>query len=171
MATVFHAWPYCRFIEILSNLRRKKLLKRNQGSNFLEGNFSNSNNVRALIQPRKEVNTSIIKDDFSSKTDPSIFASLEPLLSHQSSKTSWVFPALKSTSHFLPYATVSKIRFNFRCQLQLLSQIICLITVGVERRTISIDGNINWRLSIQNHLKPSITAKEEITPNILPEIP
>ena len=88
MATVFHAWPYCRFIEILSNLRRKKLLKRNQGSNFLEGNFSNSNNVRALIQPRKEVNTSIIKDDFSSKTDPSIFASLEPLLSHQSSKTS-----------------------------------------------------------------------------------
>ena len=88
MATVFHAWPYCRFIEILSNLRRKKLLKRNQGSNFLEGNFSNSNNVRALIQPRKEVNTSIIKDDFSSKTDPSIFASLEPLLSHHSSKTS-----------------------------------------------------------------------------------
>ena len=28
-ATVFHAWPYCRFIEIESNLRRKKLHRTN----------------------------------------------------------------------------------------------------------------------------------------------
>ena len=31
-ATVFHAWPYCRFIEIESNLRRKKLHRTNQSS-------------------------------------------------------------------------------------------------------------------------------------------
>ena len=44
-ATVFHAWPYGRFLEIHSNLRRKKLHRTNQGSNFLGGTLSNRNNV------------------------------------------------------------------------------------------------------------------------------
>ena len=39
MTTVFHAWPYGRFIGLQSNLRRKKLHKTNQGSNFLRGSF------------------------------------------------------------------------------------------------------------------------------------
>ena len=34
-SAVFHAWPYSRFIEIQSNLRRKKLHKTKQGTNFL----------------------------------------------------------------------------------------------------------------------------------------
>ena len=41
MTTVFHTWPYGRFIQ--SNLRRKKLHRTNQGSNFLGGSFSNRN--------------------------------------------------------------------------------------------------------------------------------
>ena len=54
MTTVFHTWPYGRFIEIESNLRGKKLHRTNQGSNFLGGIFSNRDNVRAPIQFRKE---------------------------------------------------------------------------------------------------------------------
>ena len=50
MTTVFHAWLYGRFIEIQSNLRRKKLHRTNQGSNFLGGSFSNRVNARAPIQ-------------------------------------------------------------------------------------------------------------------------
>ena len=50
MTTAFHATPYGRFIEIQSNLRRKKLDRTNHGSTFLEGNFCNRDNVRALIQ-------------------------------------------------------------------------------------------------------------------------
>ena len=44
MATAFHARRYCKFIEIKSNLRRKKL----------HSNFSNRDNVRAPIQLRRE---------------------------------------------------------------------------------------------------------------------
>ena len=50
MTTVFHTWPHGRFIEIQNNLRRKKLHRTNQGSNFLGGSFSNRGNVRAPIQ-------------------------------------------------------------------------------------------------------------------------
>ena len=50
MKIVFHAWPYGIFIEIQSNLRRKKLHRMNQSSNFLGGSFSNRDNVRAPIQ-------------------------------------------------------------------------------------------------------------------------
>ena len=54
MATVFHAWLYGIFIEIQSNLKGKKFHRMNQGSNFLGGSFSNRDNVRALIQFRRE---------------------------------------------------------------------------------------------------------------------
>ena len=72
MTTVFYTWPYGRFIEIQSNLRRKKLHRMNQVSNFLGGSFSNRDNVRAQIQFKEKVNPSILKDYFSSRTDPSI---------------------------------------------------------------------------------------------------
>ena len=42
-----------RFIEIQSNLMRKKLHRTNQGSNFLGGIFGNIDNVRAQIQFRR----------------------------------------------------------------------------------------------------------------------
>ena len=54
MTTVFHIWPYGRFIAIQSNLRRNKLHRTNQGSNFLGGSFSNRDNVRTPIQFRRE---------------------------------------------------------------------------------------------------------------------
>ena len=79
MATVFHTWQYGRFIEMQSNLRRKKLHRANQGSNFLAGIFSNRDNVRASIQFRRE-SLIILKDDFSSRTDPTIFTSIAQVL-------------------------------------------------------------------------------------------
>ena len=54
MTTVFHAWPCGRFVEIQSNLRRNKLHRTNQGSNFVGGSFSNKDNVRTPIQFRRE---------------------------------------------------------------------------------------------------------------------
>ena len=54
MTAVFHAWAYGRFIEIQSNLRRKKLHRMNQSSNFPGGSFSNRDNVRVPIQFRRE---------------------------------------------------------------------------------------------------------------------
>ena len=56
MITVFHACPYGRFIEIESNLRRKKLHRMNQGSNFLGGSFSNRDNVRPQSNLKEKVN-------------------------------------------------------------------------------------------------------------------
>ena len=41
MTTVYHGRLSGRFIEIKSNLTRKKLHRTNQGSNFLEDKFSN----------------------------------------------------------------------------------------------------------------------------------
>ena len=49
-------------------------------------NFSSRNNVRTQIQFRRERQPSILKDDFSSRTDPSIFTSIEPLLLDYSTK-------------------------------------------------------------------------------------
>ena len=54
MKAVFHIWLYGRFIEMQRNLRRKKLHRTNQGSNFLGGSFSNRDNVRVPIQFRRE---------------------------------------------------------------------------------------------------------------------
>ena len=54
MTTIFHTWPYGRFIEIQSNLRRKKLHRTNQGSNFFRGSFSHWDNLRVPIQFRRE---------------------------------------------------------------------------------------------------------------------
>ena len=80
MTTVFHARPYSRFIEIQSNHMRKKLHRANQSSNFLGGIFSNKDNARAPIQFRREGQPSILKDDFSSGTGPSVFTSIAPVL-------------------------------------------------------------------------------------------
>ena len=84
MTTVFHASPYSRFVKIQSNLRRKKLHRRNKGTNFLGCSFSNRDNVRAPIpfsNLEDKVNPSILKDDFSSWTDRSILSSIEQVLS------------------------------------------------------------------------------------------
>ena len=45
---------YDRFIEIQSNLRRRKLHRTNEDSNFIGDSFSNIDNVRASIQFSRE---------------------------------------------------------------------------------------------------------------------
>ena len=75
--------------------------KTNKSSNCLGGSFSNRDNVRASIQFGRENEPQHLKRwFFCSRTDPSIFTSIAPVLLHQSNKTNWVFPAL-------PQSTVS----------------------------------------------------------------
>ena len=55
MTTVFCAWLYGRFIEIQSNLKRKKLHRTNQDSNSLGGRISNRDrDLRGSVHFRKE---------------------------------------------------------------------------------------------------------------------
>ena len=56
-----------------SNLGRNELHKMNWGSNFHGGSFSNRDTVRAPIQFRRKSQSK--QDDFSLRTDPSIFTS------------------------------------------------------------------------------------------------
>ena len=88
MTAVFHAWTYGRFIEIQGNLRRKKIPRTNQRFNFLGGSFKNRDNVRAPIKFRRESQPSILKHDFLSRTEPSIFTSIVHVLLDQSNETS-----------------------------------------------------------------------------------
>ena len=69
--------------------------KEQQGSSFLVGSFGNRDNVTAPIQFRKRDSPSILKEDFSSRTDPSIFTSMAPELLNRSNGRGSVFPALK----------------------------------------------------------------------------
>ena len=73
MTALLHTWPYGRFIEIKSNLRRKKLHRTNQGSNFLGGSFSNRDNVRAPIQFRRKSQPQHLKRWFFLKNRPMHF--------------------------------------------------------------------------------------------------
>ena len=100
MTIVFHAWLYGRFIEIQSNLTGKKIPRMNQGSNFLGGSFGNKDNVRPQSNLEEKVNPSILKDNFSSRTDTSIFISIAPVLLDKLNKTSWVFLGLKSKNTY-----------------------------------------------------------------------
>ena len=98
--TVFHARLYVRFIEIQSNL-----IKQIEGIKtpiFLETALV----IEIMQEPqsnwKEKNNPSILKDDFSSRTNSCILTSIALVLLDWSNKTSWVFPALKSASHFLP---------------------------------------------------------------------
>ena len=89
------------------NFRGNKFHKRNQGSIFLGGNYSNRVNVRAPTQFTRKRQFHHVKRRFSSRTDTFIFTSITPVLLDQSNETSSVFTALKSTNHFLPQSMVS----------------------------------------------------------------
>ena len=80
MTTGFHVSLNGRFIEVERNTRRKELYRINQGYNFLGGSFNNRDNVRAQIQFKEKVNPSILKGNFSSRAEPSIFTSIAPVL-------------------------------------------------------------------------------------------
>ena len=52
----------------------------NQGSNFLRAGFSNRDNVRVPIQLTRESQPQHLQRWFSSRTDPSIFTPIKPVL-------------------------------------------------------------------------------------------
>ena len=70
MSRPFYTRLYDTFIKIQSNHRRNKLHRMNQGSNFLGGNFSNRDNVRAPIQIRREREPQHLKRWFLLKNGP-----------------------------------------------------------------------------------------------------
>ena len=70
MTRVFCTWVYGRFIEIQSNLRREKIHRTIQGSNFLGGSFSNRDNVGAPIRFRREGQSRHLKKLFFLKNRP-----------------------------------------------------------------------------------------------------
>ena len=113
---MFHARPYSGFIEIKSR------------------NFIEQIKVPSFLEPQSNLeykdNPSILKNDFLSRLDSFIFTSIAQLFD-RSYKKNGVFPALKSTSHFLTQSPVS--------QLYLLPKIRGLITLGVE-------GMIIWKV-------------------------
>ena len=80
MTTVFHAKSYGRFIEIKSILREKKLHRRNHGSSFLGGSFSNRDNLGIQFNLEEKNSSKTLKDNFSSRIDPSIFIPVAPEL-------------------------------------------------------------------------------------------
>ena len=53
-----------RFIEIQSNLRRKKLYRMNQEFNFLGGTFGNTENIKVPIQFKRESQPQHLKRQF-----------------------------------------------------------------------------------------------------------
>ena len=59
MTKVFHARSYGGFIEIQSNLRRKKLHRINQGPMFLETVLA-TDNVKAPIKFKRERQTQLL---------------------------------------------------------------------------------------------------------------
>ena len=63
MTTIFHMQQYGGFIEIRSNLKRKKL-------HLLEGTFNNRDNVRVSIQFRRESQPQHLKIKFFLKNRP-----------------------------------------------------------------------------------------------------
>ena len=143
---MFHTWSYGIFVDIHSNLRRKKIHRTNERSNFLVGTFSSQDNVRAQIQFRNESQPQHLKRWFFLRNRPSIFTSIAPAFLDKLNETSSVFPALKSTCHFLPQSTVSRRSgsssdANSSC-CHRSAQIRCLITFRVGSIIIRMDSNI-----------------------------
>ena len=99
MAAVCCAWPYGRFIEIQSNSGERNLIERIKAD--MEADL-----IEIIKEPQsnleENVNPKILKDDFSSRTDPSIFTSITPVLLDRLDETSEVFSALKSSGSSCP---------------------------------------------------------------------
>ena len=82
--------------------RKRNFIKQTKALIFLEAVLA----IEMMQEPRSNLeekgNPNILKDDFSSRPDPSIFTSIAPVLLDGSNKTIWILPTLKSKSHFLP---------------------------------------------------------------------
>ena len=133
MTTVFHVRPYGKIVETQSNLWRKQSHRMNQVTNFGRTSFCNRAYIRASIQFRRERQSQHLKRCF--------FINNRPVDFHISS-TSFIrlikqnrlsFSSLRINKPFpTPVQTISKIRFKFRSQLQLLLEIRCLTKLSKE---------------------------------------
>ena len=110
--TLFHTWLYGRFTEIQNNLRRKKLHRINQCSNFLGDSFISRDNIRAPIQFRRESQPQKIifpqkqTHPFSHQQHQSFRPAELNQLSFSNSEINKPLPA--------PACSVSQVRFKFR---------------------------------------------------------
>ena len=82
------------FIEIKSNLRRKKLHNTNQCSNFLWSSFRGRDNVKGPINLEEINSHSILKTFFCKNKSVHIHISSIGV-TRSVKETSWIFPALK----------------------------------------------------------------------------
>ena len=115
MTTVFHAWPCGRFVEIQSNLRRNKLHRTNQGSNFVGGSFSNKDNVRTPIQFRRESQPQHLKRLFFLKNRVIYFHISSTSVIRSVKSNQLRFSSIKLNKPLsAPVHSVSQIRFKFR---------------------------------------------------------
>ena len=94
----------------------------------------------------KKDNSSILKVDFSSRTDRSFSPSIAPESVDLSSETNRVFPALKSRSHFLPSPQ-------------------CLVDpIQVQKPTLVVDANLKLDHTMSSHV---ISIDSNITDKIV----
>ena len=105
------------------------------------------------------INPSILEDYFSTGTDPSIFTAIAKVLLDLW-KERWIFLALISKTHFLPWSIVS-CRLKFRSQFWLFLQMRNPITLRVGSSIISIDTNVteNIIMKVINVLKEKFRTK------------
>ena len=113
MTTVFQVRSYGRFVERKSKVRRKKLHRINQGSNFPRGSFGSADNVRVSIQFRRRRQSQHLQRQFSIKIRPIYF---------YINSTTVIRPVSCNKQNF------SSIEINL-----LLLQIRCLITQSKEQ--------------------------------------
>ena len=89
MTPIFHARPNGRFMEIKSNLRRKRnFTEQIKTPIFFEAVLAVENMYEPQFNLEDQGNSSILKDDFSARADPSTFTSIELVLLDQSNEIS-----------------------------------------------------------------------------------
>ena len=88
MTTVFHTGPYARFIEIHATSGERNFIGRIKAPIFLGAVIEIEIMQQSQSNLEEEVIPSILKDDFHSRIDLSIFTLIAPNLLDQSSKTS-----------------------------------------------------------------------------------
>ena len=138
MYSVFHARLHSRFIEIQSNLGRKKLQRTDQGYNFLRGSFSNRDNVKVPIQFRRESKPQHLKRWFFLKNRTIHFHINSTSVITLVKQIIWNFPFLMSLTNIFSYVFPCFVKCRYvifhrvhaqhwilsRCRIKLLKLIV-----------------------------------------------
>ena len=114
---------------------------------FLGDSFSNRDNVRALIQFRRESQPQYLNSCFFLKNRPIHFHISSTIVNRPVKQNQLSFSSIGINKPLpTPVHSVSQIRFKFRNQFQLLPQIRCPITLRVESSISNIDSNITYNI-------------------------